>query len=328
MKTLAQFTVLLALLGWAAAQAPLSVAVSIHPHFDLVRQITGDAAVVTRILPLGASPHTFDPTPRDVARLAEADLVVFNGGVDAWLLELVAASGTEAEVVELLGVLDFEPITGEEHSEGEAEQNTDETHAETRDEEHDAHADEAGTEDAHNDDHDHNDAHSGTNPHIWLDPVLMAQAVPILVDALSEADPEHADTYAANGEALVANLETLHNELSRTLEPVQDAPFVPFHDAWPYFVRRYGLNQVAVIEPAPGREPSPSYLAEVLGRIEQTGATAIFTDVQLPARPAEIVAESAGVALYTLDPEGGGTDASYEDFMRTNADTIAAALTR
>lgn len=324
-------TLLLPLLGWAAAQAQISIVTSMHPHFDLVRQLVGDTAEVARILPLGASPHTFDPTPRDVARIAEADLVIFNGGIDEWLLDIVAASGTDAEVVELLEVLDFEPATGEahEHGEGEAEADAEATHDEAHgDEAHgdehgeDAHAEEAGTEDAHD--------HSGVNPHIWTDPVLMARAVPILVDALSEANPENADTYAANGEALVADLQALHAELAQTLAPVGDAPFVPFHDAWPYFVRRYGLNQVAVIEPAPGREPSPSYIADVLEQIEAAGATAIFNDVQLPARPAEVVAEAAGVALYTLDPEGGGTsdDETYGEFMRANAATIAEALAR
>ena len=303
MKTLVRLTALLALLGWAVAQAQLSVAVSMHPHFDLVRQLVGDTAEVTRILPLGASPHTFDPSPRDVARLADADLVVLNGGVDDWLLELVAASGTEADVVTLMTVLEFDPIADEDHS-GD------------RGEDHEG-ADENGG------DHDA----SGINPHIWLDPALMVQAVPALADALSEADPEHAATYAANGETLTASLNALHTELSEILEPVQGAPFIPFHDAWPYFVRRYGLNQVAVIEPAPGREPSPKYLAKVLGIFQETGATAIFADVQLPARPAEIIAESAGLGLYTLDPEGAA-DASYQDLMRANASTIAEALAR
>lgn len=305
-KQTARLTMLLlSLLGWAAAQAQVNVVVSMQPHFDLVRQIAGDAAAVTRILPLGASPHTFDPSPREVARLADADLVVMNGGVDEWLLELIMASGTGAAVIEIIEVLDFEPITGEAHD----------------------HEDGAGDEP--DDADDHSDDHSNVNPHIWLDPVLMAQAVPVLVGALSKTDSANAELYTTNGEALVASLEALDAEISQTLAPVQNAPFVPFHDAWPYFVRRYGLDQVAVIEPAPGREPSPGYIAEVLGQLQKTGATAIFNDVQLPARPAEVVAESAGLDFYTLDPAGGGTDdTTYQNFMRANANTIADALAR
>lgn len=300
-KNLVVFTV--CLMGLAAAQSPISVVVSLHPHYDLVRQLSGDAATVTRLLPLGASPHTFEPTPRDVARLADADLVILNGGIDEWLLDLVEASGTDAGVLELLERLDFEPLGGEAHE------------AEGEEAEGDGH--EQGGHD-----------HSGVNPHLWLDPVLMREAVPLFAQALSQADPENAELYADNAEALTESLEALDAELAGILEPVRGAPFVPFHDAWPYFVARYGLEQVAVLEPAPGREPSPSYIAEVLGVLQATGAKAIFNDVQLPARPAEVVAETAGLELYTLDPEGGGSDEaqSYQDLMRENARTIAAAL--
>lgn len=299
--------------GWVSAQdEPVSVVVSMQPQYDLVRQITGDAANVSRILPVGASPHTFEPTPSDVVTLAGADLIVTNGVIDDWLLDAVAASGTDAPVLTLLDELDFSPITGDEHDhEGE-------THEEEHGEEHEEeHANEA---------HEHR--YENANPHIWNDPLLMEEAVPVFVAALSQIDPAHAATFEANGETLRQSLRELNTELAGMLEPVQTAPFVPFHDAWPYFVRRYGLNQVAVIEPAPGREPTPSYLAEVLAQLATTGAKAIFNDAQLPPRPAEVAAEEAGVALYTLDPEGGGVDGEqrYQDLMRQNAGTILEAL--
>ncbi len=297
------FVVYLFILGFAGAQAalgdPINVVVSMQPQYDLVRQIAGDVASVTRVLPIGASPHTFEPTPSDVAALVDADLVVTSGVIDDWLLTVVEASGTEASVVTLIDTLTFEPIVEEEHDhEGEAE--------------------------AH--DQEHRLEH--VNPHIWNDPLLMAGAVPVLVKALSRAAPAQAETFAESGEALRQSLIALDTDLAELLTPVQDAPFVPFHDAWPYFVRRYGLNQVAIIEPAPGREPSPSYIAEVLGQLQATGAKAIFNDAQLPARPAEVIAQEAGVALYTLDPEGGGVNGeqSYQDLMRQNARTILEAL--
>lgn len=272
---------LLLALSWAALAQP-TVVVSMHPHYDLVRQIAGGRAEVTRLLPLGASPHTFDPTPQDVVRISEASLIVLNGGLDTWLLDLVAASGTDAPVLELVTELEFERIGGD----------------------------------------------TNFNPHIWLDPAIMADAVPVFVSALSEVDPPGAATYRANGQALVEALRALDRELSATLAPAEGAAFVPFHNAWPYFARRYGLDQVAVIEPAPGREPSPSYLAEALTVIRDSGAKAIFSEVQLSQRPAEIVAAEAGLPLYLLDPEGGGTsDAeTYGAFMRKNARTIARAL--
>ena len=280
--------------GCAFAQP--TVITSIEPYYDLVRQIAGDDASVVRLLPPGVSPHTFDPTPKDVAQVAGADLVVLNGGLDEWLVGMVEASGTKAAVLEAVAEITFGPLEGDEHEE-----------------------DTQGESGAH--------GHAGVNPHIWLDPTLMAEFVPVIVSHLSDLDPEHADAYQERGAALVDNLTALDKELSDTLAGVEGAPFVPFHDAWPYFARRYGLDLVVEIEPAPGREPSTRYIAEALEMIRESGAKAVFSERQLPPRPAEVVAENAGVALVTLDPLGGGNETeTYQAMMRSNARAIADAL--
>ena len=269
----------------AFAQPSVTVVASIHPYAALIGEIAGANAEVVQLLPSGASPHTFDPTPQDVVQLASADLIIFNGVLDAWLTDLVTASGTDAPVLEVIKQLEFEPLAGD-PDEGET-----------------------------------------VNPHIWLDPVLMQQAVPLIVEQLVKVDPEHAADYQANGKKVVRELDALEVELQGLLEPLQGAAFVPFHDAWPYFARRFNLNLVVEIEPAPGREPSPAYIAEALALTEESGAKAIFSEVELPARPAEVVAESAGLPLYILDPLGGGEKTqSYAAIMRYNANTVVTAL--
>lgn len=292
---------------FAWAQQP-TIITSIHPYYALVQEIAGDNAEVIRMLPPGASPHTFDPTPRDVAQLSDADLIVLNGGLDEWLLDLVEASGVSAEAFEVVSELDFEPA-GEEHAEGE--------------EGEEAHAEESGE----NSDEEHAHEHSGVNPHVWLDPTLMAETVPLLVDRLAEVDPENAAAYQANGEQLVADLNALDAELQEVMEPLQGAAFVPFHDAWPYFARHFGLDLIVEIEPSPGREPSPAYIADALSLIEGSGADAIFSEVQLAPRPAEVVAESAGLPLYILDPLGGGAETgTYAELLRYNVGVLQEAL--
>ena len=294
----------LALVGAAAwAQPTVTVVTSIHPYAALVQEIAGQDATVVQLLPSGASPHTFDPTPQDVIKVADADLIVFNGVLDGWLTDLVTSSGTNAPVLEVMTELDFKPVAGDDDEE------TSENTAENE-----AHAQEHA--------HEH-----GVNPHIWLDPVLMKQAVPLIANRLAQVDPEHAADYRANGTKVAKELGALDTELQKMLEPLKGAAFVPFHDAWPYFARRFGLDLVVEIEPAPGREPSPAYIAEALSLIEGSGAKAIFSETELPARPAEVVAESAGLPLYILDPLGGGKDTeSYADLMRYNARTIVTAL--
>ncbi len=311
-------SLLLGLLVSTSAQASEkpTVVTSIHPYYALVQEVAGDSANVVRLLPPGASPHTFDPTPRDVAQISDADLVVLNGVLDEWLLDIVEASGTDAPVFEVIAELDFEPVAGEEHAEGESEHSGEE------------HAEEGGEEGAEGDaEEEHAHDHSGANPHVWLDPTLMAEVVPMFVERLAEIDPENAERYAANGERVTASLNDLDAELSERLAPVQGAAFVPFHDAWPYFARHYGLDLVVEIEPAPGREPSPAYIAEALELIQDSGAKAIFSELQLPARPAEVVAESAGLPLYLLDPLGGAAETeTYAELMRYNVGVVQEAL--
>lgn len=284
----------LALLAGAAAARP-NVVVSIHPLYDLVRQIAGDDADVVRVLAPGASPHTFDPTPRDVARIVAADLVVMNGALDLWLRNLVEASGARAPVLELIGL---EPVQ-----------------AVLRESFPDLVSADAGG------------ASYGFNAHVWLDPLVMAAAVPELAAALAGADAAAADRYRARGDALVADLEALHAELAERLAPVAGAAFVPFHDAWPYFAARYGLDLVVEIEPFPGREPSPAYLRTALGLIRDSGARVIFGEAQLERRPAEVVAAEAGVALAVLDPLGGldGRE-RYQELLRWNAAVLLESL--
>ena len=155
----------------------------------------------------------------------------------------------------------------------------------------------------------------------------MRLAVPLFAEALSTLEPANADSYNANAEQLIAELDTLDTEIKEILEPVRGAAFVPFHNAWPYFAERYELDLIVEIEPAPGREPSPAYIAEALELIVESGAKAVFSEVQLPARPAEVVADNAGVELYFLDPIGGSEETStYADLLRFNARTIADAL--
>lgn len=275
------FVALLAL-GSATAARPVIVA-TLHPYADLLRQIVGDRADVVQLLPSGASPHTFDPTPSQARSIAGAALVVMNGGVDAWATRLVASAAQHTSLFVVTQSLPFDPIQG---SDG-----------------------------------------AGANPHVWLDASLMAALTPLLVKALSAVDPVDAASFEANGASVTTSLKHLDDELAQALAPLRGAPFVPFHDGWPYFARRYGLDLIASIEPAAGREPSPRTIAEAVAIIRRTHAKAVFDERQLNPRPAQVVAEAAGVPLVPLDPLGDANQ-RYQELMRANVRAIVRALTR
>ncbi len=286
-----RLAVLLAvLLGTAFAQQPKVVS-TIHPYFDLARQIGGELIEASRLLPIGVSPHNFDPSPRDVMGVADADLIISNGGVglDDWVQKLITASGTSGQQLTIMESVEFTPLgTG-----GQA------------------------------------DPDGGyVNAHIWLDVTIAMSAAEAIRDALISIDPGNTAEYRKRTDALLEDLDRLDQEIMEMLEPIRGAKFVPYHDAWPYFAERYGLNLVIELEPFPGREPSPEYIVRALQLIEESGTKAIFSERQLPSRPAEVVATEAGLPVYVLDPEGGGISEveSYQDLIRYNARVLLEAL--
>jgi len=167
----------------------------------------------------------------------------------------------------------------------------------------------------------------GGNPHLWLDPELAMRQAERVRDGLIAVDPDHADLYRQNAERYIGTLKALDAEIQAETAGWTHRRFVAFHSAWVYFARRYGLEQVAAIEPFPGREPSPEWLASIVGIVRDAGVPVVFAEPQLPPRAAQAVAGEAGAKVLTLDPLGGVPGRStYAEMMRYNVSQMAQAL--
>lgn len=290
-----RFLFLMLALG-TTAHAKMNVVVTIQPYYSIVKNIAGDKATVTRLVPVGASPEMFEPTPADMKTVSKAKLVFMNGlGLDEWLQPVIKNSGTKATITEFGEVLKFKPIVAEEHA-GESE------------EEHEGHG------------------HEGTDPHIFLDASIMALAATRAGADLAKADPANANYYQSRAKAENQKLLKLHAELKSSLQPVAGQKIVTFHGAFNYYARAYGLKVAAAIEPFPGKEPSARYVTEVVKMIRQQKVKAVFAEPQLPETAARTIAESAGAKLFVLDPEGSKLSSDYYGMMRYNRDTLLKAL--
>lgn len=288
LRALAALALLIVHAGAQPAGEPVTVVASIQPWADLLRQVGGEHVEVTTLLPAGASPHAFEPLPSQAALLAGADLVVLNGGLDSWLDRLLEAAAPATRRLVVLERVSFEPVQGLD------------------------------------DDHDHAE---GANPHVWLDPDVAAEAVAAFAEELADLRPELAEEFRANAAAVRSDLAALADEVEAILAPVRGRPFVPYHDAWPYFARRFGLEVTVTLEPFPGREPSARYVAEAVATIRRAGASVVFDERQLSGRTVTVVAESAGVQVVMLDPIGGAPGPeTYRDLLLHNARLIADAL--
>jgi zinc transport system substrate-binding protein len=167
----------------------------------------------------------------------------------------------------------------------------------------------------------------GGNPHIWLDPQNAIVQVSHIRDALIQADPGHADDYRANAEQYIHQLRQLDQEIADEVATWSNREFIAFHPAWVYFAGRYGLEQAAVIQRSPGREPSPAEVAHIIQTAQRVGARAIFAEPQFSAKAAQTIAEESGAHGLFLDPLGSSLcNPCYLNLMRYNVGQMAKAL--
>jgi zinc transport system substrate-binding protein len=167
----------------------------------------------------------------------------------------------------------------------------------------------------------------GANPHVWLDVRQAMVQVRHVSDALVKVDPEHAPQYDANTAAYLKQLAALDGQIAAQVANWTHHEFIAFHPAWVYFARRYGLEQAAVIEKSPGREPSPAEIAGIVETARRIGARAIFAEPQFSPKAAATIAEESGARVVFLDPLGGSAHTqTYVELMSYNVAQMASAL--
>ena len=171
-----------------------------------------------------------------------------------------------------------------------------------------------------------------TDPHVWLDPVLMQDIVRAVQRGLTKADPKGASTYARNADALVARLEALDATYRTGLATCTRDLIVTAHEAFGHLAHRYGLRQQGVAGIDPSAEPDARRIAQLSDLVQKEGATVVFTESLLSSRVADTLAREAGVKTETLDPLEGlssarqAAGADYFSVMDANLRKLQAAL--
>ncbi|MEN6484015.1 MAG: metal ABC transporter substrate-binding protein [Syntrophobacteraceae bacterium] len=289
----------------AAAQgkAPRALKVLAVESFlcDIAQNVAGSRYKVDTLLPSGMDPHSYEPTPADVVRVAECDVLIVNGGgLEEFLDRLLKNAGGNHKVIEA-----SEGLASRTEREGE---NGERPEA----------------------DHHH---HEG-DAHFWLSPVNVVKYVQNIRDALSRIDPEGGSVYAANAEAYIARL----NELDRWIEeqvaqiPSEKRLLVTNHESFGYYADRYGFRIVGTIVPSVSTDAAPSarQLADLIGKIRQTGAKAIFLETGANPQLPRQVAKETGVRVAELydhsitGPDGPAPD--YISMLKYDTTTIVNAL--
>lgn len=292
----------------AAPPAPgkVGVVVSILPLAYFAERVGGGAVEVSVMIPPGGNPHTYEPTPRQLAGLSRAKLYVEAGsGLEfelAWM-EKVAALNPGMRICDASRGIALAELGG-------PGGRSDEGNAPGA-----RRAGGAGPEDESPG--GARIRRRGKDPHIWLSPANAAVIADNIRDALAAVDPGRAEAYAANARALKAELDTLDGEIREALAPVRGRGFIVFHPAWGYFAARYGLAQVAI--EAGGKEPTGRELAAVVSGARRLGAKAVFASPEFSRKAAETIAAEIGGRVVLID----ALARDYPDNLRRVARAVA-----
>lgn len=238
------------------------VLVSLPPYQFLIEQIVGDQCSVKTVVPLGANPHTYEPSARQATEIASARMWFRIG--EPFEKKMFLALQEKNEALRRVDLRDGIPLLGggcschQEHAEDELDR------------------------------------------HLWLSPKILEVQVGRITEALVKEFPEHKELFLNNAEQVIERLRALDKEIATQLAPLQHRSFLVAHPAFAYFCEDYGLHQISI--EYDGKEPTPKHLQDVLQSIREEGASVALALPQHSSRAVKLVADTFALSVATIDP--------------------------
>lgn len=287
------------------AEKPKLVA-TLFPQYDFVREIAGDLVEVSLLLPPGVESHSYEPTPKDIAGITEADAFLYTGEVmEPWATKIIGNLGeTEVKIVDLSQGITLLAATEEE----------------------DAHEDEEEGEDAHEE--------GAYDPHIWLDPNNAKIMVSTLLETLIEIEPENEAAFRENAEAYLAELTALDLAFKDLFAKSETQTiYYGGHFVFGYFAKAYGLTTVSPYDGfSPDAEPTPKRIADLIDAMDQAKFKVIYYEELVDPKIARLVSQETGAEMvllhgaHNLSKEELESGASYLELMKQNLEKLKLGM--
>ncbi|MBE3554908.1 MAG: zinc ABC transporter substrate-binding protein [Thermicanus sp.] len=276
---------------------------TLFPFYDFSKEIGGDYVTVKNLLPPGVEPHDFEPKPKDMVALQEADLFIYNGaGFEAWIDK--AVTNLDQKKTKVINASDGAFLLSKGSVLGDA-----------------AHAEGGGES--------HTDQANGTvDPHLWFDMDNTKLIVKKIYEALKELDPVHEGEYTRNYENYLRKVDELDRDYQTGLKNAKKKEFMVSHAAFGYLAHRYGLTQIPVSGISPEETPGQADMIRLVETAKRYGLRYIGFESFVDNRVAETIRREAGlqaVTLYTIDnvtSDQMEKGAGYLDLMRENLTTL------
>lgn len=292
----------------ASSNDKIQVMTTFYPMYEFTKQVVGNKGEVELLIPAGTEPHDFEPSAKDLAKISDADVFVYNSPeLETWTDNLTDTIDTKkTEIIQASKNITL--MDGAEHDHEEA---------------HDDHDAKEHEEDGH--DHD-------LDPHVWLDPVLAIKEVETIRDQLSKKYPEDQATFEKNAASYIDELKTLDEDYQAGFKAAKNKTFVTQHAAFGYLAKQYGLTQEAIAGISPDQEPSPSRLSELKHYVDDHQVKVIYFEENASSKVAETLSKETGVKLKVLNPLESLTEKQikngedYVSVMRENLDALKESI--
>ncbi|WMM25851.1 metal ABC transporter substrate-binding protein [Tissierella sp. MB52-C2] len=288
----------------------ISVVATIFPQYDFVREIAGENVELTMLLPPGSESHSFEPTPRDIAKIQDCDMFIYVGGdSDSWIKGILESIDTSK--MKIISLMDTVDVVEEEIVEG--------------------------MENDHGHDHDHDDDHheeSEYDEHVWTSPRNAKIIVQAISEVLCDIDKDNSSIYRQNTTSYVAKLDELNMDFKNAVDAGVRKTIV-FGDRFPfrYFADEYGLEYFAAF---PGcsteTEPSAGTIAFLIDKVKTENIPVVFNIELSNEKMADIICEATGAkklllhACHNIAKSDFEKGISYLDLMTANLEAIKEAL--
>ncbi len=238
------------------------ITVSIPPFKYFVEEIAGTNFKVNVMVPAGANPHIYEPTPVQINNLRHSAAFISNGylGFEKTWLDRFYDMNRNMKKLSLGDRI--EPIFSEHHHEG--------------------------------------DQVEGADPHYWVSPRCAAQIASAVRDFLIELDPQNRNQYEENYEALSRKIKSVDLKARQLTSMGNKRSFMIYHPNLAYLARDYGLEEISV--EYEGKEPSPSRLKELIDRARSDNLKVILVQKEYDAKNARVIAAETSSVIKIIDP--------------------------
>lgn len=278
-----------------------TVITTLFPFYDLSRQILGEEAEISLLLPSGVEPHTFEPTPQDIIKIKNADVFIYTGDImEPWVAKILTDIPASVNIID--ASKDIKLI-----------------------ESSDAHG--------HDDDKKENKSDSQLDPHFWLDfnnTIIATNNIYKTIANLNIVNNINLDQDTNN---LIQALEQLDADYKNTLSQCSNKTILQAgHRTFEYLAKRYNLTYITTDELSPNSDTSATNIAKLIQEVRKNKAKAIFSEELVEPRIANTIATETGVPVlqlngaHNISAQQFQEQLSFIDIMRQNLDNLTIGL--